>query len=47
MEDLHFQLLTYNKRVFTKQRIEDDDPFIKDEILHHQQQIQAANTTLR
>ena len=47
MEDLHFQLLTYNKRILNKQRNQDDDPFIKDEIIQHQQQIERAERALR
>jgi hypothetical protein len=39
MEDFHYELLQYNKRILMKQRNEDDDLFINDEILQHHQQI--------
>lgn len=47
MEDLHFHLLNYNKRTLAKQRIQDEDPFINDEINHHHYEITHAQAALK
>jgi hypothetical protein len=41
-EDLHFELLQYNRRIVNRQRLEDDELFINDQILMHQAQINKA-----
>lgn len=46
LEDYHYDLLQYNRRILSKQRLEDDDPFINDEILQHHQYINKITADL-
>lgn len=49
-EDQHHELLQYNRRIIQKQREEDDELFINDEVLQHQAHLQGlleAESTMR
>lgn len=47
MEDSHYELLQYNRRTLDQQRVQDEDPFINDEILQHHHRIATITAQMR